>query len=255
MELQLVQGEKTCMYLGFKGLDKGDSSSRVNRKWQEIIQMYWRDLEHGAVGWMVICRAWLPADISPILLQVTCDLPVLTALPRQSLWGLCGNVPGLWLSLPGELLDENWSDMMERKQSRADSISVLFPSLVLTDAAVDISSSRSLAAKWNRRTLPFRFGVYWIDAPGSQTLMSHWPCCGVLSITPHVSFFQSILHYVPQPILLKSRSAGVRFGFFCRSYRAQWITYTQVPLMTPSPTDMHHLSVLHNITYYKVTFP
>lgn len=41
--------------------------------------MFSRDLEHGAVSWMVICRAQLPADIPPILLQVTCDLPVLTA--------------------------------------------------------------------------------------------------------------------------------------------------------------------------------
>lgn len=48
---------------------------------------------------MVICRARLPADIPPILLQVTCDLPVLTAfvtLPRQSLWGCCGNVSYRW---------------------------------------------------------------------------------------------------------------------------------------------------------------
>ena len=60
-----------CHFKDFKGSTKAIVLQGWTENWQDIIQMHWRDLEHRAVGWMVICRAWLPAGVPPILLQVT----------------------------------------------------------------------------------------------------------------------------------------------------------------------------------------
>lgn len=142
--------------------------------------MYWRDLEHRAVGWMVICRARLPADIPSILLQETCDLPVLTAfvtLPSQCLQGCCGNVLDHWsktLPLPGKVFNG-------KAQSRRVSTQNLSYIVI-----IGYSKWKVLMAYLTEWL--YHLGLVFAGSipHGSGTLMSHQPCCGVLSIT---SFF------------------------------------------------------------------
>ena len=129
--------------------------------------MYWRDLEHGAVGWMVICGARLQADTSPPHItpgNMWPSSPDGICYYPDSLWGCCGNGSGPWLSLPGEVLNENWSGMIHFK-------------------SLDIFGYSEFFLKKGE------LWVNWIDALGSETLMSHQVRCGVLSITPHVFFF------------------------------------------------------------------